>query len=754
MSAVSISSTTSTQATLTVAPFIALPGGVFTVVATNPNGVSSIPVTFTVTNTIQAPAFLNPGPQTFVGGGSVYIAQTSLSSGITWTRAPTTGVTLTNPLDSGVYVTVSDGIQIASPTNYTITATDAANLVNSQTFTIQNTFTAPVVPNPGTQTFSNGGTFTVSQTNTGAGQISWSINPTTGVSLSNSSKTGVTVTVSQYQGLSAASYTITATNPVATSCVQSFSITNTVTVSGGAYLTGTALLSTGSQQVTRVVTDSSGNIYVVGGYRDNPTIFNLTANPNTSSSGYALPSNPTGTYRGFLIKYNSSGVYQFSTAINDGAVDNCYAQSVRIDSSGNIYIGGTYRGMPTLYNLTANPNTSATANLLPNNGTGYNRVFIIKWNSAGTYQYSTGWINGNYDSGVSDLEVDSAGNLYACGAYYGAPTIYNLTVTPATSSSGYTLPNNPYGYVWGFCIKWNSSGTYVNSTYVPAVNNYQLVGINNLVVDSSDNIYLNFGYRGTPTIYQFTTVPGATSTGITFTNNPTAGFYPGLVKFNSAGTYQSSFFIPNSAGFSNMTVDSAGSLYLTGSYSATPTIYNLTSSPNTSSSGYALPNNSFSSLFVIKFNSSGVYQLSTAVPGSGGGQYGAGASVAINPSNGDIYYGGYYNYTTGTTIYNMSVVPNATSSGFSLPSSATYQYGFIIKYNSSGVYQSSTVQNSGNNSSSVSYMFLRNSLLYVLGNYFNTPVIYNMTANPNTASSGYSLPNTTAQGGFLLQYAA
>ena len=227
--AVYFSTTSTTQATLTVASLTALPGGVFTVVAKNPNGVSSNPVTFTVTNTLDKPAFLNPGPKTFVGGGSFFVAQTSLSTGITWSRLPTTGVTLTSPSDSGVTVTVSDGIPIASPTNYTLTATDTAAQATSQVFTIQNTFIAPAFANPGTQSFTNGGSFSVTQTATQTGQLGWSINPTTGMTLSSASPSGVTVTVSAAPAISGVTYTLTATNPTPTSCVQSFSVTNTST---------------------------------------------------------------------------------------------------------------------------------------------------------------------------------------------------------------------------------------------------------------------------------------------------------------------------------------------------------------------------------------------------------------------------------------------------------------------------------------------------------------------------------------------
>lgn len=223
------STTSATQATVTVASTLPVPGALYRVIAYNPNGVASNPVTFTITNSLAVPAFLNPGPQTFVGGGSFSIAQTAQSSGITWTRSPTTAVTLTSPSDSGVTVTVSDGIPIASPTNYTLTATDSVSQSTSQTFTIQNTFIAPAFANPGTKSFNNGGSFSVTQTATQTGQLGWSINPTTGMTLSGASTGGVTVTVSAAPAISGVTYTLTVTNPTPTSCVQSFSVTNTTT---------------------------------------------------------------------------------------------------------------------------------------------------------------------------------------------------------------------------------------------------------------------------------------------------------------------------------------------------------------------------------------------------------------------------------------------------------------------------------------------------------------------------------------------
>ena len=224
--AVYFSATSPSQATVTVAYNLSIPGALYQVIAYNPNGVASNPITFTITNTLGRPAFLNPGAQTFVAGGSFSVIQTGSSSGITWAITPTIGVSLANTADTGVTVNVSNAIAIPSPTSYTLSATDSASQVTSQTFTIQNTFVAPVFANPGTQSFTAGGSFSVTQTATNTGPLSWSISPTTGVTLSGASTAGVTVTVSSTTAIATATYTLTAANPTPTSCVQSFSLTN------------------------------------------------------------------------------------------------------------------------------------------------------------------------------------------------------------------------------------------------------------------------------------------------------------------------------------------------------------------------------------------------------------------------------------------------------------------------------------------------------------------------------------------------
>ena len=101
-----------------------------------------------------------------------------------------------------------------------------------------------------------------------------------------------------------------------------------------------------------VVTDSTGNAYVTG-----TTYGGLDG--NTSAGNADL----------FVVKYNSSGTNQWTKQLGTSSTDT--ANGVTTDSSGNIYVaGGTYGGL--------DGNTSA----------GVNDLFIVKYNSSGTKQWT------------------------------------------------------------------------------------------------------------------------------------------------------------------------------------------------------------------------------------------------------------------------------------------------------------------------------------------------------------------------------
>jgi len=99
-----------------------------------------------------------------------------------------------------------------------------------------------------------------------------------------------------------------------------------------------------------VATDSSGNVYVVGGTKGN---LNGISNSGRTDA--------------FVIKFNSSGTKQWTKKL--GTWQNDLANGVATDSSGNVYVtGDTYGGL--------DGNTNA----------GNSDLFVVKYNSSGTKQ--------------------------------------------------------------------------------------------------------------------------------------------------------------------------------------------------------------------------------------------------------------------------------------------------------------------------------------------------------------------------------
>ena len=86
----------------------------------------------------------------------------------------------------------------------------------------------PVLVNPGTKSFSGGGTFSVTQNVVGTGTITWTNTAVSGLTLSSSSDTAANFTVAASPAISTQNITVTATNPSSVPCSVVFSLTNTV----------------------------------------------------------------------------------------------------------------------------------------------------------------------------------------------------------------------------------------------------------------------------------------------------------------------------------------------------------------------------------------------------------------------------------------------------------------------------------------------------------------------------------------------
>ena len=213
-----------------------------------------------------------------------------------------------------------------------------------------------------------------------------------------------------------------------------------------------------------VATDSSGNIYVTGDTHGN-------LDGNTSCSCHDI----------FLIKYNSSGTKQWTKQLRTSSVD--YGRGVITDSSGNIYVTGHTSG-----GLDGNTNS------------GKNDIFLVKYNSSGTKQWTKQLGTSTFDVGYG-VTTDSSGNIYVTG-YTGGGLEGN------TSSGSGDI----------FLVKYNSSGTKQWTKQLGTSGDDSGFGV---TTDSSDNIY----------------VTGTTSGGLE--GNTTSGSGDiFLVKYNSSGIRQ------------------------------------------------------------------------------------------------------------------------------------------------------------------------------------------------------------------------
>jgi len=164
------------------------------------------------------------------------------------------------------------------------------------------------------------------------------------------------------------------------------------------------LRSRGGDDGNGVTTDSSGNIYVTGNTQGE-------FDGNTSSGSTDI----------FLVKYNSSGTKQWTKQL--GTSDTDRGNGVTTDSSGNIYVSGTTEG-----GLDGNTNS------------GQQDIFLVKYNSSGTKQWTKQLGTSSNDKG-NGVTTDSSGNIYVVGSTYGG-------LDGNTNLGGFDI----------VLIKYNSSG--------------------------------------------------------------------------------------------------------------------------------------------------------------------------------------------------------------------------------------------------------------------------------------------------------
>ena len=175
--------------------------------------------------------------------------------------------------------------------------------------------------------------------------------------------------------------------------------------------------STGRDQGRGLVTDGSGNLYLVGAFASTVT---FGGTPLTAS----------GLNDAFIAKMSNAGT--FTWAQRGGGADMDEADAVAVDATGNTVMVGRYR-------------TSATFGGSTPGGNGGDDGFLARYNSAGTFQWVT-TVVGTGAEEMTDVVLDAGSNAVVTGWISG---LVNFGTTVASSA----------GARDAFVAKYSNAGT-------------------------------------------------------------------------------------------------------------------------------------------------------------------------------------------------------------------------------------------------------------------------------------------------------
>ncbi|MEN8956604.1 MAG: SBBP repeat-containing protein, partial [Flavobacteriales bacterium] len=300
----------------------------------------------------------------------------------------------------------------------------------------------------------------------------------------------------------------------------------------------------------------------------------------------------------FIQKLNASGNLVWAKSI--GGTSSDQGTSISVDGSGNVYTTGHYQG-------TVDFDPGSGRNWLNSNGR--DDVYVQKLNSSGNLVWARSFGGTGYDRGLS-ISVDGSGNIYTTGQFY-------VSVDFDPGSGSVRLTSNGSGDI--FVQKLNSTGNYV---WAKSFGGSSLDDVSSISVDGSGNV--------------FTT--GKVSGDIFAQKLNTLGY---LVWAKSLVTNVASVYSTSNA------VDGSGNVYTTGYFQGT-----VDFDPGIGLSN--LTSNGGSDIFIQKLNASGNLVWAKSFGGTGDD---GGASISIDGS-GNAYTTGYFQGTAdfdpGSGVVNLT----------------------------------------------------------------------------------------------------
>ena len=315
--------------------------------------------------------------------------------------------------------------------------------------------------------------------------------------------------------------------------------------SSGTPLWARRLGGTSADIANSVSTDLSGNVIVVGQYAS--ATLNIFA-ANGIAISFTLSN--SGGNDAFVVKYDPNGTLLWARRM--GGTFSDVAQSVSIDSSGNIVVAGYYNS--TVLNIFAE-NGSTVLFTLANSGDF--DAFVVKYDPNGTPLWARRISRYVVANSVS---TDSSGNIVVAGGY----TTFPLNIFAANGTTiSFTLSND--GGQEPFVVKYNSSGTPLWARRIGG-EGVAIARVNSVSTDSSGNVIVA-GQYDCPTLNIY--AEDGTTVSFTLVKAGTDDCF--VVKYDSSGTplWARRMGGTTSDIANSVSTDSSGNIVVAGWYSST-----------------------------------------------------------------------------------------------------------------------------------------------------------------------------------------
>lgn len=390
-----------------------------------------------------------------------------------------------------------------------------------------------------------------------------------------------------------------------------------------------------------IVTDNAGNVYTTGSIKG-------AADFDPGIEEHKLY--PLGEISAFISKLDANGNFIWAKQIGGSKA---WGRSIILDKEGNVYVVGTFRGRNDF-------DPGVGEYFLSTIYEDVNHMFICKLDSSGEFLWAKAIGNSVGQIICESATMDSVGNLYATGYFYGTPD-FNPGIDTFTLAAlnGADI----------FISKLDSSGNFIWAKSIEGSGLYETGA--SITTDIQGNSYTT-GY--------FMETADFNSNAGTFylTSNGSEDIF--ILKLDANGNL---VWAKNHGGMgkdrgTSISIDKSGNIYTTGYFVQTA---NFNSSNLTSKGGF--------DVFISKLNTAGNLIWAKSI---GGDDDDEGQGI-ICDDWGNIYISGSFQGTAdfdpGNSLFNISSV-NRTADVYICRLNSSGNFGWVRTMGGIGMYDLNT----------------------------------------------------------------